>query len=53
MSGAAAILRSISSTHRQLAHYRARAIVYMSGKDKKARLYRDLLKATTNTLAYA
>ncbi len=49
MSGAAAI---DFRNHRRLAKKRARAIVYTRGKDKKARLYRDLLKATTNTLAY-
>ncbi len=38
--------------HRRLAKKRARAIVYTRGKDKKARLYRDLIKATTNTLDY-
>ena len=49
MSGAAAI---DFRNHRRLAKKRARAIVYTRGKDKKARLYRDLLKATANTLAY-
>ncbi len=49
MSGAAAI---DFRNHRRLAKKRARAIVYTRGKGKKARLYRDLLKATTNTLAY-
>ncbi len=49
MSGAAAI---DFRNHRRLARKRARAIVYTRGKDKKARLYRDLIKATTNTLAY-
>ena len=38
--------------HRRLAKKRARAIIYTRGKDKKARLYRDLIKATTNTLGY-
>ena len=38
--------------HRRLAKKRARAIVYTRGKDKKARLYRDLIKVTTNTLDY-
>ena len=49
MSGAAAI---DFRKHRRLAKKRARAIVYTRGKDTKARLYRDLLSATTNTLAY-
>ena len=49
LSGAAAIE---FCNHRRLAKKRARAIVYTRGKDKKARLYRDLLEATTNTLAY-
>lgn len=38
--------------HRRLAKKRARAIVYTRGKDKKARLYRDLIKVTMNTLDY-
>ncbi len=38
--------------HQRLAKKRARAIVYTRGKDKKARLYRDLIKATSNTLGY-
>ena len=38
--------------HRRLAKKRARAIVYTRDKDKKARLYRDLIKATTDTLGY-
>ena len=38
--------------HQRLAKKRARAIIYTRGKDKKARLYRDLIKATTNTLGY-
>jgi len=38
--------------HRRLAKKRARAIVYTRGKDKKARLYRDLIKASSNTLGY-
>lgn len=38
--------------HRRLASRRARAIVYTRGKDKKECLYRDLIKATTNTLGY-
>lgn len=38
--------------HRRLAKKRARAIIYTRGKDKKARLYRDLLKATSHTLGY-
>ncbi len=38
--------------HRRLAKKRARAIIYMRGKEKNARLYRDLIKATTNTLGY-
>ena len=49
LSGAAAIE---FCNHRRLAKKRARAIIYTRGKDKKVRLYRDLLKATTNTLAY-
>jgi len=49
MSGAAAI---DFRNHRRLAKKRARAIVYTRGKDKKARLYRDLIKATSNTLGY-
>ena len=38
--------------HQRLAKKRARDIIYTRGKDKKARLYRDLLKATTHTVAY-
>lgn len=38
--------------HRRLAKKRARAIIYTRGKDKKERLYRDLIKATTHTLGY-
>jgi len=38
--------------HRRLAKKRARAIIYTRGKDKKARLYQDLIKATNNTLGY-
>jgi len=38
--------------HQRLAKKRARAIIYTRGKDKKARLYRDLIKATSNTLGY-
>jgi len=49
MPGAGVI---VFCNHRRLAKKRARAIVYTRGKDKKARLYRDLIKATTNTLDY-
>jgi IS5 family transposase len=38
--------------HQRLAKKRARAIIYTRGKDKKARLYRDLINATSNTLGY-
>jgi len=38
--------------HRRLASKRARAIIYTRGKENKERLYRDLLKAATNTLEY-
>jgi len=36
--------------HKRLAKKRARAIVYSRGKVKKAKLYRDLINATRNTL---
>jgi IS5 family transposase len=39
--------------HQRLARKRARAIVYTRGQDKKAVLYRDLITATHNSLAYA
>jgi IS5 family transposase len=38
--------------HRRRAKKRARAIIYTRGKDKKAVLYRDLIKVTMNTLGY-
>lgn len=38
--------------HCRLASKRARAIIYTRGKDRKERLYRDLIKATSNTLGY-
>ena len=38
--------------HRRRAKKRARAIIYTRGKDKKAALYRDLIKVTMNTLGY-
>ena len=38
--------------HRRRAKKRARAILYTRGQDKKAALYRDLVKVTMNTLAY-
>ena len=38
--------------HRRRAKKRARAILYTRGKDKKAALYRDLIKVTTHTLEY-
>jgi IS5 family transposase len=38
--------------HRRRAKKRARAILYTRGKDKKAALYRDLIKVTTQTLGY-
>ncbi len=38
--------------HRRRAKQRARAIRYTRGKDKKAALYRDLIKVTTQTLGY-
>lgn len=37
--------------HQRVAKKRMRAIIYTRGADKKARLYRDLIKATRNTLA--
>lgn len=40
------------SNHQRRAKKRARAIVYTRGKDKKAALYRDLVKVTLNTLGY-
>jgi len=36
--------------HQRMAKKRMRAICYTRGADKKARLYRDLIKATHNTL---
>ena len=48
MSGAAAI---DFRNHRRLAK-NGHGPLSIRAKDKKARLYRDLLKATTNTLAY-
>jgi IS5 family transposase len=51
--------RSISGTpaiefcnHRRRAKKRARAILYTRGQEKKAALYRDLIKVTTQTLGY-
>ena len=51
--------QSMSSTteiefcnHCRRAKKRARAIIYTRGKDKKAALYRDLIKVTMNTLGY-
>ena len=51
--------QSMSSTaeiefcnHRRRAKKRARAIIYTRGKNKKAALYRDLIKVTVNTLVY-
>lgn len=38
--------------HQRLAKKRMRAIIYTRGKDKKARLYRDLIEATEKTLGY-
>ena len=38
--------------HRRRAKKRARAIIYTRGKNKKAALYRDLIKVTMNTLVY-
>ncbi len=38
--------------HQRLAKKRMRAIIYTRGADKKARLYRDLIKATRNTMEY-
>lgn len=38
--------------HRRRAKKRAREIIYTRGKDKKAQLYRDLIKVTRNSLAY-
>lgn len=38
--------------HRRLAKRRMRAIRYTRGKDKKQRLYGDLLRVTGNTLGY-
>jgi transposase, IS5 family len=38
--------------HRRRAKKRARAILYTRGKDKKAALYRDLIKVTTHTMEY-
>ena len=38
--------------HRRLAKKRARAICYTRGRDKKARLYRDLVQVTRNSLQY-
>ena len=38
--------------HQRRAKKRARAIIYTRGKDKKAALYRDLIKVTTHTLGY-
>jgi IS5 family transposase len=38
--------------HCRRARKRARAIIYTRGKDKKAALYRDLIKVTTQTLGY-
>ena len=38
--------------HRRRAKKRARAIIYTQGRDKKAALYRDLIKVTMNTLVY-
>ena len=49
MSGAAEIE---FCNHRRRAKKRARAIIYTRGKDKKAALYRDLIKVTMHTLGY-
>ena len=38
--------------HRRRAKKRARAIIYTRGKDKKAVLYRDLIKVTMQSLGY-
>lgn len=38
--------------HRRVAKKRARAIVYTRGKDKKAKLYRDLIDVTRQTINY-
>ena len=37
--------------HQRVAKKRMRAIIYTRGADKKARLYRDLIQVTRNTLA--
>jgi len=39
--------------HQRVAKKRARSILYTRGQDKKVLLYRDLLKATRNSLDYA
>lgn len=38
--------------HQRVAKKRMRAIIYTRGADKKARLYRDLIQVTRNTLAF-
>ncbi len=38
--------------HRRVAKKRALAIIYARGKDKKARLYRDLIGVTQQTINY-
>ncbi len=38
--------------HSRVAKKRARAIFYVRGKEKKARLYKDLVQVTQNTLNY-
>ena len=38
--------------HQRLAKKRMRAIIYTRGKDKKARLYRDLIEVTEKTRGY-
>ena len=38
--------------HRRRAKRRTRSILYTRGKDKKAALYRDLIKVTSDTLGY-
>ncbi|WP_419622982.1 ISNCY family transposase [Thiolapillus sp.] len=38
--------------HQRVAKKRMRSIIYTRGADKKARLYRDLIKVTRNSLCY-
>ncbi len=56
LEGAAELAEGVATvnyqSHRRVAKKRMRAIKYIRGQDKKARLYRDLIAATEKSLGY-